>query len=684
VSVLFKKNSFPIEVHQCLFGYQDGHRLLASSLRLPVEAASILLLLSDLAPGLSLPANGGYWTGIPLPSAKSYALMRTWLAPEMSRPGCVWTHALIISFLDLARLADLTVLVGLVTRPSATNSLEMYSEPILLSPSGNTQNQGWGGNAPDLVKAQRVIHAVYADRGIGKVVAPLGALDDAIFAVWSQQWPRLRRSFSFRTASSLNESISNTKSFNLAVTLGSDREQISSYNAAVDVIEPWEKACIDDLQLSQGTDFRRFIWRYGSDVRQGRKRFKFLANIFLSTRLAWLTGKKLHQVLESVTTVLSSPEDGQVLKEDLVGRNQYSLLPATDSVDLLSFYVNDPMAESLPALSVETLEAILHDSIDRLEEVFSIAEDAAVRNTNLGAKLLDCLAVIADASTFLSSTKDRPKLRDKLLTLNPSLLDCDELIRVPSVELLKLMQYVSGDPALTERILQRLLSVDDTDLAQEMVRRFPDSTTAKVFSAIELYLTDGGTTVPQSWVSAVGRHSSTVLDGAFIERARTTSSLSFFASMLGYAQPATLQVGPMPWANALKTARDDLSGSDRQKFLVFILELALHKPEPGCEPIFELAFESIHHDLQYSRLNWEQTSHLLQYLPNLSWLKNWDNCLRLKIAIVDAYVTCNLDPISFKRLTTNPDLYKDLIELADDSRDGHKFLIKLKRPKLKP
>lgn len=667
-----------IEVHQCLFGYQDGHRLLTSSLRLQEEAASILLLLSDLAPGLSLPPDGSYWTGIPLPSAKSYALMRTWLAPEMSRPGCVWTHALIVAFSDIARFPDLSVLVEHVTRPSLLSGFEMYGVPILLTPPSGDSMLKRGAVAFDSADAHRVVQAIYADNGTGKVVAPLGALDDTIFAIWSQQWPRLRRSFSFRTWASSSASLSTAKRFDLVVLLGADWDKISLIDGNTDDIDAWEEACVDDLLIPHDTEFRRFLWRYGSDVRLGLKRFKFLVNLYLSTRSTRLFGKNLHKILTNIIKVLPSPKDGKVLKEDLVGQNHYSLLPSTDPIDMLAFYVSNPIARKLPTPPDEAFEANHYGWSDRLEEILSIAEIAAKRETELGNKLLDRLAVVTDASTFLSSTTTRPNLRNKLLMSNPLLLDSDDLINISGSELLRLIDYVPvNDHLLIGRILSRLLAVDNTDLANAMVQRFPDSAIATIIAAMESFLTGGGAAVPQSWMKALRTQSSKVLNGGFIERSRTTSILSFFASMLGYAEPSTLQVGPMPWAKGLKNAHDDLKGSDRQKFLVFLLELALHKPESGCEPLFEIAFDPVHADLRYSNLSSEQTSQLLQYLPNLGWLKSWDNCLRLRVGIVEAYVTYNLSPKSFERLTANADLYEDLIELADNSKAGRQFLKKL-------
>lgn len=653
--------------------------MLATSLQLPEEAASVLLLLSDLAPGLSLSAHGGYWTGAPLPSVKSYALMHTWLAPEMSRPGCVWTHVLIVAFSDIARFPELSILVEHFTRPSPATSFESYGTPILLTPLSADATLRQKAPCFAKVNAQRVIQAIYADHGTGTVIAPLGVLDDVIFAIWSQQWPRLRRSFSFRTAASSNENLSTTtKKFDLVVLLVSGRNQDKVIDNDLNSIEAWEKICIDDLLFPHNTEFRRFLWRYGSDVRLGRKRFKFLANIYLSTRATRLSDKNLHALLASVTKVLSSTEDGKVLKEDLVGSNQYSLLPSLDPIDLLTFYVNNPVASKLPTLSANTFEAIQQNWSDRSEEILSIAETAAEHATELEGKLLDQLAAVTDSSTFLSSTQTRPNLRDKLLASNPSLLDSDYLPNISSVELLRLIEYVPDDAhILIDRILLRLLEVDDINLAEEMIRRFPDSAIAAVMGAIESFFTGDRATIPQSWVKSISAQSSKILNSGFIDRARTTSALSFFASMLGYGQPAILQAGPMPWVNGLKNSRDNLGGGERQKFLVFLLELALYEPTAGCESLFEIAFDSIHTDLKYSKLSLEQLSQLLHFLPNLSWFKNWDYCLRLRLGIVDAYVKHNLNPTSFKRLTSNPYLYEELIELAGNSKAGCKFLRKL-------
>src|SRR5579872_1415199 len=86
----------PIYAHQTLHGYGDGHQLLASSIDLPTAQSSALLVMSDLSgPGFRR-GYESYLTGYPLGGAGVYCIARTWFAPELSRPGCVWTHSILL------------------------------------------------------------------------------------------------------------------------------------------------------------------------------------------------------------------------------------------------------------------------------------------------------------------------------------------------------------------------------------------------------------------------------------------------------------------------------------------------------------------------------------------------------------------------------------------------------------
>lgn len=121
-----------ITIHQCLHGYDDGHQLIQTSTRIPSKADRLLLTLSDMSGPTMVSGFQSYLTGYPVPDTNWYAFAKTWYAPEKPRPGCVWTHTLLIETADLARIQNSGFLLKLFARPSKERKLKGYAKPLEL------------------------------------------------------------------------------------------------------------------------------------------------------------------------------------------------------------------------------------------------------------------------------------------------------------------------------------------------------------------------------------------------------------------------------------------------------------------------------------------------------------------------------------------------------------------------
>src|SRR6266567_7129761 len=104
-------------LQQALHGYRDGHRLLSASFQPTSEERAILLSLTDMSGPSMAPGFENYITGYPLTNLEMYAVAATWYAPEMRRPGCVWTHTLFIRFEDLSKISSLETIIRFFVRP---------------------------------------------------------------------------------------------------------------------------------------------------------------------------------------------------------------------------------------------------------------------------------------------------------------------------------------------------------------------------------------------------------------------------------------------------------------------------------------------------------------------------------------------------------------------------------------
>lgn len=126
-------NKKTIMIEQALHGYSHGHHLLATSIELSNNSQRTMSILSDLSGPEVYEGFSEYITGYPLVDDNYYALGKTWYAPEMKRPGCVWTHTLLVKFDDLNEISEDAILSRYFVRPEKKFDKNDYNHPIELN-----------------------------------------------------------------------------------------------------------------------------------------------------------------------------------------------------------------------------------------------------------------------------------------------------------------------------------------------------------------------------------------------------------------------------------------------------------------------------------------------------------------------------------------------------------------------
>lgn len=117
-------------IEQTLYGYNKGHGLLASSFPVrPNNDSSLMSVLSDWTGFRNEIGEDSYMTFYPLSNGEKYAFAKTWYADEMERPGCVWTHTLIVDLKDMDRNFDFRVLNDYFRRPQK-DEYDFYQHKI--------------------------------------------------------------------------------------------------------------------------------------------------------------------------------------------------------------------------------------------------------------------------------------------------------------------------------------------------------------------------------------------------------------------------------------------------------------------------------------------------------------------------------------------------------------------------
>jgi len=612
----------PTEIQQCVFGYDDGHRLLATSRALAPADFSRLLFASDLAPGLSSVPDIDYWTGIPLADEQHYALMRTWAAPEISRPGCVWTHVVRIPFADMARFTDLSILRQLLRRPKLGEPFDFYQRTIHATPelaavavplrAEETRNA-----------ALSLVHGVYGTKS-PLPVRHMPLIDDVLFALWSQQWPRLRRHFSFRTAVSSHGS---PRELRLDVQILA--AMISRVREPEVGATDWERVAAEDFFQAQPSEFRRFLWRYGSDIRRSIDSFKTLAQIFISTRVERLEGLNQVSILESVSSAFPEPNDARLLKTDLTSfsRDAYSRLPDIDGLGTWEFLIKKADGNLWQRPSSGDDQVLAEGLKSRPEAVIELAEKALTSRVPAGVDFLRSLSRAIDADTFWHTFPKESPVVWNIVQSRPDLLDHGELSRLPSATRLALLDKVDLDNSSAEAVTKRLLRRDDSAVASLLWRKYPES----VIQVITQHALDG---IANAWAELIGKDPETWTRPDVLTRAAACGSLRVIVDGLDPHLPAVLAGGTQPWADALRVSRakDDLG------VLGFVLTLALRLTQPGWEFLVERSFEPVYEGIKRRSVPPRIFNALVYAFPAVPFWKEWDNCYRLALGVATAYV----------------------------------------------
>ena len=317
-----------IKLQQALFGYRDGHNLLAASTDLAPRVRQFLATITDSSGPENNKGFEGAFTGLPVPETDFYAIFRTWPAPEMPRPGCVWSHVILIQFADLARLPVLFQLGKLCSRPSVPIDSARYEESLALDV---TKAEKDAAGKSDERRLHYLVRALYEHPEAGVVILDEESVswENAVFQVWAQQWPRLRREFAFSTGSLGDRRLAGIP-FDLQIApISSERlwrragvpTLLLKFPAPTPepfgkTIPQWLDVAEDDFRNEANRQFRQFLFDYGSDVEKPRAAFAELAAAY--KHVGTVSESTWADLLRSVGESFPVPTEAVRLKRWLV------------------------------------------------------------------------------------------------------------------------------------------------------------------------------------------------------------------------------------------------------------------------------------------------------------------------------------------------------------------------------
>jgi hypothetical protein len=649
-----------LQIHQALHGYSRGHQRLSGSSQVRPRDAKTMLVLSDISgPGVR-PGDDGYLTGYPLSESGLYVLARTWAAPEMPRPGCVWTHSLLIDFADLAALADPAALLELFRRPEADDFLR-YGEALALETGRVSRKVG----SESVEFARRLASGLY-----GKARNPIVAArpqdadcDQVVMALWAQQWPRLRRAFRFCTLAGADRTADG--SFDLQL-LGDERATRSRFADAIDVggLVPtpaaWLDDAIGDLLAPDSRGLRTFMRSTGGDIDAGREAFAPLCRLHVLTRAFGVDPHAVGEAVRLIDNQLGSSNAGT-------------------------------------ARALVTTEAIKQPSLDDagLDFVLSsleLADQAAVseHGGRLGgqiwrrdpARLATMLTggererTIADgafgsltAEELVAGAVRSPELASLVIARKPDLVVAPGFWSARSIASDGAFALLSERPDLAAPAVAAMIEGGRDDLVGKAITALGSPVVLRVL-AEHWQARDSG--AGQRWLKAACADT-----GAVAEFFGTASSVpsEMLVAIAKSTSPDAVpnDYGNDPWLRVLASSTPTSAQIDTY-LASYLLARSLGWRSRNPAELVQYGFDAAYGALSRERLP-EHTWHLLENrLPWVLPFLSWDRCLRVRNAIAALFVDRNLPPAVFARVSEDDTYFAHLVNAAGRTYRGRDYL----------
>lgn len=643
------------EFHQALHGYEKGHQQLATSCTLDPKDKRVLLSLSDISgSGIKLESSG-YLTGYPLQASGCYALSKTWPAPEMPRPGCVWTHTLLIDFSDLAIMDSLAPLLDLFKKPSR-DSKSFYQAPIATNSSFKFDKE-----LPNMQDfwSQKVLASLYKTPEKTVLATRLEAkTEERVVQIWSQQWPKLRRNFLFCTFSITDRKL-NGRSFDLQITPDDNKVSRSSFLNSVDSAsseaqkESWAEVACEDLINPDKSGLRTFFRKAASDVEIGRDGFILLSTAFLA-----LKNENIYDLVRLFKNQLKnqSATHTRVLSTKLIAKK-------IDSVDSDAFEFFWDNIHLLPA-------EVLNDNYNKVgleiwrrapSKLLSLLNIEKIELSRFSRKAL-MIVPLGELSTEVSKI---PDIQQSIINLRPDILYSEEFWIHLS---LNNWSISIPDNASSEKAVLAAFNSKKSDVTEFLVGIF------------------GLEHVLRTWNKLALNNQPPELNLGFI-RSNHLRALSNFLSLeidfsflilkkiAKITSPDSLPAlnNKDPWLNAF--ARTD---SNQIRSDIYLSAYAFSRalgPTTCCwGQLATLGFETLHAAAYSSRIDRESWELFESKLISSIFSWDWDRCKRLRDATANLFVKRDIPPSIFLKLTSNEYLFKQLLKSVHRVNLGDSYI----------
>ncbi|MGN1157270.1 MAG: hypothetical protein ACI4TK_13935 [Agathobacter sp.] len=638
-----------IEIQQALWGYSGGHHLLASSVPLSNQSIKVLGPLTDLSGSEMVNSFDGYLTGCPLESGKYYALSKTWYANEMNRPGCVWTHTLLLDYSSIPDLRAIDI-ESLFQRPNSNVSgwKDEYCNPI--------RTLSYGENELNIdidldVYATALKIFSLMTHHLEPILIPATNVDTfnrALELLITTTGLDFFRDFSFCTGSFSNRTI-NRVQLDLQIVPGNLSKLISRTSQKDTIYVENSKNCSNLNEIT--------INRIGSNEEFNEiKEFIFFCNSQYYKRNYWLMFEKIYksilnleyfsvnETMDTLQDKLSEDEIPIVMEKIFekifspskceLERNAGALMNV-----LFDFLTSDQGFTSVNS-SIE--EKTLINALEWLwteyrQQMVKLLPQLMGSNLNkVGEIAVKCISTFVETSDYSQLLQQNSNVCLLMLRFNWKLALCEDLwkqsknIQVEALrELRNVIDELNIDKNTFNSIIFLIFKISTYDVSNELFDAFGDSSIDAFFEWYDSPRCNNSTL--ELWCMLCTKN-----QWLSISKLELVKSPMLFKAAISVLDPYSNNVkstSPELWERLYQRfCRDNSNYSVESEFAQFVLPIILQSNYSFSKELIESTFLTVHKILANDNMEYYRWEKLSALLPEVAWYNSWDKCKRLRKA----------------------------------------------------
>lgn len=661
----------PASIHQAIHGYREGHRLLSSSSRLSADATRAMLVLSDMSGPSMQPGFEEYLTGYPLPGSEFFVLARTWYAPEMQRPGCVWTHSLLIPRAQVSNVTTASLL-EVFRRPRLEGVEKGAVTPI-------TVFEKAGGDSPGDGFGDRAVAAALIGAVLGQPCPVIVAVDTAaqlepvMLRLWEELWPAERVRFSFCTGALMPRSNAGALLDLQAVPRAIAPSQFRKNAGAALVVdlrspnkpEAWVDVMLDGAVRADAT-FRTWLEAAaGADA--GRSVVPSLARIFGDWHAP---GASARSVLASIVGAQDLDPSSRSRLVGMTFDRAETDAGATGRRELLQHVCAHRHADLTPVAPILEDQARMVFQASRVEGIELILSLLGSELTDVGERVLRAAVLLLEPSDLETFGDAQAPFLATIVGAKPPLASSPVVWRrVGSRSGEVLSQLGSSNLSDEDRdaVVDAVLTAGCEVSADALVRFGGKAAIFRVLAALTAMQSE----LSWPWRSAVSAHADAVLE--WLESLPTPSLRELEIGSRFLSPKATRARLAKVWKSGTVA-----SGPLASRVASFGLALAFW--EGAAEStLLAACFQPTYDAAGSSRLEHEEWDWLREHAPSVSWYRDWDRCERLAAAVGRIFEKQNASLETVFSVAYSRGSIRKMAAILNDDRGTRPYLKSLRK-----